>query len=177
MKRSVIGKHKFKCLLYWGACSNSTAIRIPWSEKADSDKISATNLPHGLDNPFRLSSDKLLLNASQPSVFANPFKTAEEAEKSALEKHVKLAPKREDMKEINGKKICWNYRKGRCRFGSNCIYAHDELLRSEPEHQSVGHSHSATSLYKSKIVGKERKRKFKPHEVVPPEKVMKSFVE
>ena len=81
------------------------------------------------------------------------------------------------MKEINGKKICWNYRKGRCRFGSNCIYAHDELLRSEPEHQSVGHSHSAISLYKSKIVGKERKRKFKPHEVVPPEKVMKSFVE
>lgn len=25
----------------------------------------------------------------------------------------------------NGKKICWNYRKGRCRFGSACNYAHD----------------------------------------------------
>lgn len=28
----------------------------------------------------------------------------------------------------NGKKICWNYRKGRCRFGSNCQYAHDSDL-------------------------------------------------
>lgn len=28
----------------------------------------------------------------------------------------------------NGKKICWNYRKGRCRFGSNCTYAHDSDL-------------------------------------------------
>lgn len=33
----------------------------------------------------------------------------------------------------NGKKICWNYRKGRCRFGSNCTYAHDSDLHvSEP---------------------------------------------
>jgi hypothetical protein len=26
---------------------------------------------------------------------------------------------------INGKKICWNNRKGRCRFGHNCKFAHD----------------------------------------------------
>jgi len=26
---------------------------------------------------------------------------------------------------INGKKICWNYRKGRCRFGHNCVFGHD----------------------------------------------------
>ena len=30
----------------------------------------------------------------------------------------------------NGKKICWNYRKGRCRFGSNCTYAHDSDLHT-----------------------------------------------
>lgn len=65
-----------------------------------------------------------------PSVFANPFKEAEDAEKGTLEKHVKFAPKLEDVKEINGRKICWNYRKGRCRFGSNCVFAHDsELLQ------------------------------------------------
>lgn len=28
----------------------------------------------------------------------------------------------------NGKKICWNYRKGRCRFASNCTFAHDSDL-------------------------------------------------
>lgn len=27
--------------------------------------------------------------------------------------------------KINGKKICWNFRKGKCRFGHNCQYAHD----------------------------------------------------
>lgn len=30
---------------------------------------------------------------------------------------------------INGKKICWNYRKGRCRFGHNCKYAHDSDIQ------------------------------------------------
>ena len=79
-------------------------------------------------NPFRVAD-----SASGPSVFANPFKEAEEAEKSLLEKHVKFAPKLDDIREINGRKICWNYRKGRCRFGSNCTFAHDcELLQKKP---------------------------------------------
>lgn len=82
-----------------------------------------------LKNPFRCA-DGLLTT----SVLSNPFKQAEDAEKSSLEKHVKLAPKIEDVREINGRKICWNYRKGRCRFGSNCIYAHDsELLQKNKE--------------------------------------------
>lgn len=34
----------------------------------------------------------------------------------------------EHTKVKNGKKICWNFRKGRCRFGSNCTYAHDSDL-------------------------------------------------
>jgi len=27
--------------------------------------------------------------------------------------------------KINGKTICWQYRKGKCRFGHNCKFAHD----------------------------------------------------
>lgn len=49
----------------------------------------------------------------------------------------------------NGKKICWNYRKGRCRFGSNCTYAHDSDLHvSEPdkELQQTTNSNSGVSL-------------------------------
>ena len=35
---------------------------------------------------------------------------------------------------INGRRICWNYRKGRCRFGHNCTFAHDsDLHRSASE--------------------------------------------
>lgn len=33
----------------------------------------------------------------------------------------------------NGKKICWNFRKGRCRFGSNCTFAHDSDLHKSNE--------------------------------------------
>lgn len=50
-----------------------------------------------------------------------------------MEKHVKMTPTLDDTKMINGRKICWNYRKGRCRFGHNCTFAHDSDL-----HRSAG---------------------------------------
>ncbi|KAG6439256.1 hypothetical protein O3G_MSEX000621 [Manduca sexta] len=61
----------------------------------------------------------------QTSVFSNPFVKAEQEKAAILEKHVKMVPGKEDTQMINGKKICWNHRKGRCRFGHNCKYAHD----------------------------------------------------
>ncbi|GLH12873.1 Uncharacterized protein GBIM_17537 [Gryllus bimaculatus] len=64
------------------------------------------------------------------SVFSNPFVEAENAKKAILEKHVKMTPTRDEIKMINGKKICWNFRKGRCRFGHNCKFAHDSDLQS-----------------------------------------------
>ena len=88
--------------------------------KSSTNRTAETNLK----NPFRSTESSTGL-----SVFSNPFKEAEDAAKFALEQHVKFAPKLEDIKEINGRKICWNYRKGKCRFGSNCTFAHDcELL-------------------------------------------------
>ncbi|XP_066995755.1 uncharacterized protein [Anabrus simplex] len=63
------------------------------------------------------------------SVFSNPFVEAEEAKKAILEKHVKMTPTKDEIKMINGKKICWNFRKGRCRFGHKCKFAHDSDLQ------------------------------------------------
>ncbi|XP_046427813.1 uncharacterized protein [Neodiprion pinetum] len=72
------------------------------------------------------------------SVFSNPFVEAEKAKSAILEKHVKMTPTLDDTKMINGKKICWNYRKGRCRFGHNCTFAHDsDLHRSAIELESA----------------------------------------
>lgn len=63
---------------------------------------------------------------------------AEKAKSAILEKHVKMTPTLDDTKMINGKKICWNYRKGRCRFGHNCTFAHDsDLHRSAMELESA----------------------------------------
>ncbi len=92
-----------------------------------------------LKNPFRVTSSE----KSEPkglSVFANPFREAEEFEKSIIEKHVKLAPKLEDVKEINGRKICWNFRKGRCRFGGNCVFAHDSELLLASKQQELNNT-------------------------------------
>lgn len=72
------------------------------------------------------------------SVFSNPFVEAERAKSAILEKHVKMTPTLDDTKMINGRKICWNYRKGRCRFGHNCTFAHDsDLHRSAAELEAL----------------------------------------
>lgn len=43
-------------------------------------------------------------------------------------------PGKDNTQMINGKRICWNYRKGRCRFGHNCKYAHDtDIQKSNDE--------------------------------------------
>ncbi|VVC89742.1 zinc finger CCCH domain-containing protein 8 [Leptidea sinapis] len=67
------------------------------------------------------------------SVFKNPFVQAEKAKSDLLEKHVKMVPGKEETQMINGKKICWNFRKGRCRFGHNCKYAHDSDIQKSAE--------------------------------------------
>lgn len=51
------------------------------------------------------------------SVFNNPFRDKEDKKRAILEKHVEMTTKQEELKTINGKKVCWNFRKGRCRFG------------------------------------------------------------
>ncbi|XP_015599105.1 uncharacterized protein LOC107269585 [Cephus cinctus] len=72
------------------------------------------------------------------SVFSNPFVEAEKAKSAILEKHVKMTPTLDDTKMINGRKICWNYRKGRCRFGHNCTFAHDsDLHRSAADLEAI----------------------------------------
>lgn len=70
------------------------------------------------------------------SVFANPFVEAENAKSAILEKHVKMIPAQDNITQINGKQICWMYRKGRCRFGHNCKYAHDSDLYNTPSLES-----------------------------------------
>lgn len=45
----------------------------------------------------------------------------------------------------NGKKICWNYRKGRCRFGSNCTYAHDSDLHVNKKFSELDRDGSAAA--------------------------------
>lgn len=65
------------------------------------------------------------------SVFRNPFREKEDKKKSILEQHVNMTQRQEDLKVIDGKKVCWMYRKGRCRNGSRCKFAHDSDVKAE----------------------------------------------
>ncbi|CAG9815376.1 unnamed protein product [Phaedon cochleariae] len=67
------------------------------------------------------------------SVFKNPFIEAENAKEAILQKHVKMVESRDNTVIINGKKICWNYRKGRCRFGHKCKFAHDSDIQKSDD--------------------------------------------
>ncbi|XP_045474492.1 uncharacterized protein LOC123680570 [Harmonia axyridis] len=72
-------------------------------------------------------------NGSQTnSVFKNPFLEAENEKEAVLQKHVRMVDLNNAL-AINGKKICWNYRKGRCRFGHNCRFAHDSDIQKTQE--------------------------------------------
>lgn len=66
-------------------------------------------------------------------MFKNPFSEAETSKEAVLQKHVKMVENKDNIITINGKKICWNYRKGRCRFGHNCKFAHDSDIELTKE--------------------------------------------
>merc|ERR1712154_326166 len=65
------------------------------------------------------------------SVFNNPFRAKEDRKRAILEQHVEMTSKQEDQTtKIGSRKICWNFRKGRCRFGHKCTFAHDSDVAS-----------------------------------------------
>ncbi|XP_044271645.1 uncharacterized protein LOC123015777 [Tribolium madens] len=130
------------------------------------------------------------------SVFKNPFTEAENAKEAILQKHVKMVDAKDNVVVINGKKICWNYRKGRCRFGHNCKYAHDsdlqkskEQLQSEKQMQQTVVCQnqnlpepSPQDLEKIKqeaVTQNAQKRKKRPgltQGLVPGKRIMKNYV-
>lgn len=82
----------------------------------------------------------------------------------------------------NGKKICWNYRKGRCRFGSNCTYAHDsDLHMTESTTTTNQDSTQKTMVPKTATTGtliskiNNKKRPGLSDSIVPSKKVIKTY--
>lgn len=101
------------------------------SEDENNDEQTCAQLPEPVEKLKLPSANVLFENSSNGKpgdVFSNPYKQAEQAKIALLERHVKMVNSDEHIKTKNGKKICWNYRKGRCRFGSNCSFAHDSDL-------------------------------------------------
>lgn len=79
-------------------------------------------------------------------VLSNPFFEAEKLEIDKLQKHVKMVDSENHLVQKNGRKICWNNRKGRCRFGNKCKYAHDSDLVEAKEIFDVSIANKEVSL-------------------------------
>lgn len=87
---------------------------------------------------FMVEQEEIKSNAHcrENSVFQNPFRVKEDQKKAMLERHVEMTTKNEEKRTIDGKKVCWNFRKGRCRFGSKCTFAHDNDVPSKKSHET-----------------------------------------
>lgn len=121
------------------------------------------------------------------SVFKNPFTEEENEKEAVLQKHVKMIENKEAMRVINGVKVCWNYRKGRCRFGHKCKYAHDSDVQINQNTVVIEGSPNLPEPSKNDIASiqdemkaqknvQKRKRPGLTQGLVPGKKVMKSYL-
>lgn len=118
------------------------------------------------------------------SVFSNPFREEEVAQSTILERHVKMTTPVSQQTTVNGKQICWNYRKGRCRFGHNCKYVHDSDVVNLPgttqepepaEPEVVAASAAAPVASGGPSQSRKNKRPGLSDSVVPSKKAMKFY--
>ncbi|XP_055316419.1 putative mediator of RNA polymerase II transcription subunit 26 [Sitodiplosis mosellana] len=131
------------------------------------------------------SASSILLNGNNNSgqVFNNPYKKAEIDQIASLEKHVKMVETDAHTHMKNGKKICWNYRKGRCRFGSNCTYAHDSDLHvAESTITTDKDAYTQPAISVPKVVtgtttskANNKKRPGLGDSIIPSKKVIKAY--
>lgn len=104
------------------------------------------------------------------SVFRNPYLEAERAKSAVLEKHVKMVPAKDYITKVNGKNICWMNKKGRCRFGNKCKFAHDSELYNGPAVIKEDKSNEDKCS-----LNKKKKRPGLSQTLIPGKKVLKIF--
>ena len=76
-------------------------------------------------------------NPGVSSVFVNAFKEAEQAKHLILEQHVKMTAEQIKESRMKKKQMCYNYQKGKCRFGSRCKYSHGDNITSDKPNDGV----------------------------------------
>ncbi|XP_017066192.1 uncharacterized protein LOC108104560 [Drosophila eugracilis] len=117
------------------------------------------------------ASQALSQGAGKGDVFANPFLEAELQKTASLERHVKMVDNDAHLKLKNGLKICWNFRRGRCRFGTGCQFAHDsDLSVDESADQAVPVAMEAVPVNSNR-----RKRPGLGDALEPSKRVMKAY--
>ncbi|EDV59403.1 uncharacterized protein Dere_GG10575 [Drosophila erecta] len=136
---------------------------------AEKEKTPAPKLPS--------ASQALAQGAGKGDVFSNPFLEAELHKTASLERHVKMVENDAHQKLKNGRKICWNFRRGRCRFGTSCQYAHDSDLSVDEAAEKVALPDHSVPVVVEATPGNSNKRK-RPglgDALEPGKRVLKSY--
>ncbi|XP_017123443.1 uncharacterized protein LOC108143497 [Drosophila elegans] len=105
------------------------------------------------------ASQALAQGAIKGDVFSNPFLQAELHKTASLERHVKMVDNDAHLQLKNGRKICWNFRRGRCRFGTSCQYAHDSDLSVDEAAEKSALPDQPVPVVKEATAGHSNKRK------------------
>lgn len=81
-----------------------------------------------------------------------------------------MVPAKDYITKVNGKNICWMNKKGRCRFGNKCKFAHDSEL-----YNSTTVLKEDESNKNSNILNKRKKIPGLSQTLIPGKKVLKIF--
>uniref|UniRef100_A0A2M3ZJL7 C3H1-type domain-containing protein n=1 Tax=Anopheles braziliensis TaxID=58242 RepID=A0A2M3ZJL7_9DIPT len=172
--------------------SDDTTVKDDPAAPKDDEKSGPEALSGSGSNVKPLPSASAMLQSGNArvipgSVFSNPFREAEEAKLASLEKHVKMVDPEANTAEQK-RKVCWSYKKGRCRFGSKCNFAHDSdlILRKEltggaaggeadPEETAPGTDPELGAIAEVPPTPTKKKRPGLARELVPPRKVLRMY--
>ncbi|XP_063700391.1 zinc finger CCCH domain-containing protein 8 [Culicoides brevitarsis] len=146
-------------------------------EKESKQKVTM-KLPSAADLLGASSSQKV-----HGGVLTNKYKLEEDQKIANLERHVKMVNTDLNTKTKNGKKICWSYRKGRCRFGSSCTFAHDSDVQTSSstasgsleEPKSTKRKSSETEIEQNRGSGVKKKRPGLSNTLIPGKKVVQMY--
>ena len=111
------------------------------SDVEQSDGDSSEPQPGCDETVTRLPNPLAPVTTSNPgvsSVFVNAFKVAEQAKHSILEQHVKMTAEQIKESRMKKKQVCYNFQKGKCRFGSRCKYSHGDNISSSGDKPGEG---------------------------------------
>uniref|UniRef100_H3A5B9 Si:ch211-113e8.11 n=2 Tax=Latimeria chalumnae TaxID=7897 RepID=H3A5B9_LATCH len=163
--------------------SSDVAPEVPESSRPPAPTASTSRDLNYL-TATRLPAPELGRSRQQSSVFRNPFREEQREKLSVLQKHVQLTVP-DISKQGDGRKICLKYRKeGRCRYGTNCKFAHDSDLQLpvQPDPQAsqrgsvaLAHAEAGCAAEEEQPPGRGKRKPGVGDTLIPPKKALKSY--
>ncbi|XP_054710762.1 uncharacterized protein LOC129220378 [Uloborus diversus] len=141
------------------------------SSSSDDDRSTNNKDEEKCAVPLASAVEMLGTNVSNTStsVFANPYREAENYEQSLLEKHVKMTTVKQETS--NNKKICFKFFKNKCTRGDDCKFAHHNPIQNSKTENIDDDEQVVLDSKFSKV----KKRCGLKDDLVPPKKYMKTF--